>query len=550
MFRILKISLIAILLAGSVPAQADTADIAATKDKLWGAVTEGDYASVEAILANAQLQYLAGEAGAEDMRALLGLFYANNPDLIAFTEGWLEVYPKSAYAHTAQAWLFHRMSWDIRGNGRARDIYPKAIADFRDMQRFAWVQATEAYDLDNRLLPASDAMIRLANSVGEQRRALKTLRGVMKTDPNMGTLRRSMGLTSGGWGFAGATWDTAEEICKRYGPMIDWDEGDPVTYCLLYAAGTIHRGDHFEWAYDILATGEFPSLDYLRLNRSTRSDSTRAQAEFAREYLSRDDVTDVKHAREYDLNVAPKHNFDFLGEAHQRRAREQALEAIKRDPYNPELIKTLQNSITRMTPTETSLMSKVIESPTHEERIEYARRMLVASPYNAQHWRAYGQELYPQSAENALKDEGFRINAVVYSDHAPGYLMGYAFDKWRLLSALERLDTETQSAVFQKLDDARKAKSRKQIKEWQAVRENMDLDRDLRCPMIRAHRLYELVCESSQDPECEPIPEQAEMIAIVRADVNRRRVCTGVIAAPAHELFYSPIPIDLSAPEG
>lgn len=550
MFRHIKYVLIAIVFAGSAVAHATDAKLEAAKDALWAAISEEDYAAVEAALANAQADYLKNSENRETIRALLGMFYANNPQLVQFTEGWLSAYPKSPFAHTAQAWLYHRVSWDIRGGGLARYIYPQARAEFRGLQIKAWEHAKEAYEADNALLPAADAVIRLAISNGQHRRGYKVLRQVMEKDPNMGTLRRGIGLTAPGWG-PGGTWRKAENLCDHYGPMIEGHDTDPVTYCKIFALGTYHYDDETaDWLRGMLMTGEYPDLEYLIMHWVTHSTATRAEAEFARAYLNREDVTDVKYAEEFDMNIALRYNFEFVGEAHMRRAQAEAREALRRDPYNPDLIKTLQRLVMRTTRSESSYRSTKVDGPTREERIEYARRMLIASPYKSTHWSDYGRELYPQSAENVLKDEPFKINAIVYSDHKPGQLLGYAFDKWRLLAALERLETETQSTAFQRLDENRKANVRREIQQWLAVRETMDLDEDLRCPMMRAYRLYEFICETSKDPECEPLAEQIEMLEIVRNNVNARRACVGVIASQPRDLFYSPIPVDLSAPEG
>ena len=550
MFRYVHILLLVIFCASPVAAHAADPEPHTIKDEIWAAIDDGDYASVEASLANAQMDFLRGGLSGNDMRELFSLFHVNNPDLIRFVDGWLSDHPHSPFAHTAQAWLLHKISWGIRGDGPAREIYPRALAEFREMQFLAWHHALQAYETDKRFLPASDAILGLANPTGGQRRGYDVLREVMETDPNMGTLTRGVGLTHAGWG-GGGSWQKAQKICDHYGPMIDGYSTDPVTYCKLYARGNYHRDkDSRAWLIETLMTGDYPDLEHLVLFRFTHSTATRAEAMFARAYLTREGVTNVEYAREFDWNLALKYDFDFISEAHQRRAQTEARAALKRDPYNPELIRTLQSSISRLTRTEESFRSTVVDDPTREERIEYARRMLVASPYNPRNWSDYGRALYPQSPENVLKDEPFNINKIVYSDHAPGYLLGYAFDKWRLLAALERLDTDPESEAWKRLSEERRAQAEKTRQEWLAVRGRVNLDTEIRCPMMRAYRLFQFVCETSRDSECNAGTEQTEMIEIVRDDVNRRRVCTGVMAVDALDLFYSPIHVDLSAPEG
>ncbi len=522
----------------------------AAKDELWAAITNTDYAAAEAIIANAHAEYLQNGTNQNRTRDLLGLFYANNPMLDRFAEGWLDTYPNSPFAHTAHAWLLHKRSWDIRGPGPAREIYPLANALFRRMQFEGLDDAQAAYSLDNRLLPASDAVLRLAVSTGAFETAYEVLHEVMKNDPNMGTLRRAIGMTAPGWG-PGGTWEAAVQLCEFYGPMITNHDTDPVEYCKIFAAGEYHPDkERRDWLFNAVTSGDYPEFEHFVLPRYTHNNATRAEAEFARAYLNRTDVTEPRHAENFDMNVANRYGFDFVQHIHQLRARDHALEAIKRDPYNPALLKTLLRGVSRMSREDDILRSTMIVKPTHDEHLEYTRRMLVAAPYDPENWQAYGSTKIPQTPENLLKDDPIQVNTVVYSDHEPRYVLGYAIDKWQLLASLERIEHEPQSEAFQRLSPERQKRARGEIQKWIAARENINLDEDIRCPMMRAYRLYKLLCETSRSIDCSIDPRQQEMFEIVRADITKRRVCTGVMSVPAHELFFTPIPVDLSAPEG
>lgn len=549
MLRYIFSLLLAICCATHVAAQADPATEAA-KDELWAAISASDYAAVEAIVANAHADYLKTGKNQDQTRELLGLFDANNPMLDHFADAWLETYPNSPFAHTARAMLYNNVAWNIRGEGLARFTYPDALREFSWMQFKAWEHAEQAYEADNRLLPASDATLRLALPNGERRYGYDVLHQVMKTDPNMGSLRRGLWLSSTSWGRGGG-WDQAEKLCDSYGPDVDWHEGDPVTYCKLVAGAWVHHAKRGQWAHDILKEGDYPSLELIVVKRLANRSATRADAHFIQAYLQREGVTDADNAGKFDRYVAHKYNLDFMGEAHSRRARAHAREAIKRDPYNPELLETLLAGISGARMKGDRFSTRQLERPTPEERLEYTRRLLVASPYDPQRWYSYGTVLYPPTnPEDLLKDEPFRINTVVYSDHKRSRLLQRAIDKWNLLDSLERLESETQSDAFQGLDDERKAEVRGQIQRWLAARATIDMDQDIRCPMMRAYRLFEALCKDFESDECDVHPQQAEMFEIVRADVNKRQVCTGIMSARTHELFFDPVPVDLSAPEG
>ena len=68
--------------------------------------------------------------------------------------------------------------------------------------------------------------------------------------------------------------------------------------------------------------------------------------------------------------------------------------------------------------------------------------------------------------------------------------------------------------------------------------------------MMRTYRLHQVVCASANHSSCTPNPGLVDMFEIVRADVTKRRVCTGIMAARGQDLFYQPIAVDLSAPDG
>ena len=517
------------------------------KNALWRAIDDADFGEAEAVLRTAHLNQMSGHLSHDELRSVFTVFDTNNPEVARFAEAWVSAYPESPYANSGLAWVLIQTSWVIRGDGLAREIYPAALREFRRMQEEAWQHAVAAFDKDPTLIPATDAIIGLANPVGRRGLGLATMHKVMDQDPNRGTLQRGLFLTNPGWG---GKWSMAEHLCQKYAPQVEWPEGDATEYCLLYAGGSYHAPSQFDRVYKVLNKGRYPSLDYMRLERALHPTATRQEAEFAREYLSRDDVTEVMHAENYDLHVANRYGFNFLAETHLRRAQEEARAKLQRDPYNPKLLRVLLRSVSTRTRTAAGVSSSTVSRPDPEDQKEYMRRILVASPYVSRHWLQYAQALYQGRPENIVKDEPYRINAIVYSDHDPEHLFGYAFEKWRLLDMLERLDAESESAAFQQLTKSDQAKALEEIEKWIHARDSLDIDRDLKCPMMRAYRLHLYLCRGSDSPDCAPMTQQAEMLEIVKSDVNRRRVCTGVMGARPWELFYEPLDIDLTASGG
>lgn len=252
---------------------------------------------------------------------------------------------------TAQAWNYYNAGWIIRSSGIALRIYPKALTEFSILYEKAWEYAEKTYEIDPRYIPASDGLIRLANSTGRTIKAYKVLHQVMKDDPNWGTLRRAVESTRPGWG---RTWEMAVRMCYLYGPMIEF-KYDMVLYCKAYTGGEIHLGEHGERAVEIIRKNRIKDLDYLRLDSATSDRATRAEAAFAYNFLTRDGIANARYAKRFDRNVAWKYGYDFISEAHSRRAREYAREALENDPYDPGLIE-----IMKMTFSDTPRMKAVV----------------------------------------------------------------------------------------------------------------------------------------------------------------------------------------------
>jgi len=107
---------------------------------------------------------------------------------------------------------------------------------------------------------------------------------------------------------------------------------DLVLYCKAYAGGKIHTWKHAEWAWETIRDNHFTDLDNWRLDTATSHRATRAEAAFAYNFLTREGITNAKYAVRFDRNIAWKYEYDFISEAHQRRARDSARKALEDDP--------------------------------------------------------------------------------------------------------------------------------------------------------------------------------------------------------------------------
>ncbi|WP_339106810.1 hypothetical protein [Roseovarius rhodophyticola] len=548
MFRYLQCLVIALLFLLPTLTQAGDIYDDLSQDDLWEIIEAKDYAAAEEMFAQSHRLSLRDAEAVDHTRWLFGVFGTNNPKVAHFAEEWLEAYPQSAYAHTGQVWVLHRTAWYIRGEGLARTLYYDAMATFGAMHREAWQLAERAYELAPDLLPASDAIIRLANSTRNQDKALAVLDTVMREAPNYGTLNRAIDLTNPGWG---GSWELVEYMCSQYAPLVEiHGSDDNVLWCKLFAAGTYHLPSRRDWFMDEAAKRQFRNLEDLYARNIWTRTATQEEAAFLNEYLSDPNVTNANLAYNFDSDLARKYGYEFVYESHIRRAKEHANAQIERDPYNPRLLEILLKDISGFSITEDDrLRMSVIERTPREDKVEYSRRLLQSSPYDPELWKQFAQYKFnANNARHALLDEPYLTNSIVYENHNSSALQGFATSRWMLLSQLERLEWETEQPRWKEQSPEQLEQNTAILESWIARRETLDLDAQIRCPMMRAYRLYKMLCGRPGQGACQIQPQMKDMLQLVRDDVNKRRVCTGVMAASEYDLYFQPINVDLYAP--
>ncbi len=506
-----------------------------TTVELREAAYAGQVDRVEEALVDAQTAFEAGEVTADEMRSLVMVLTVSHPKMADLTENWLRRYPQSPYAHIVQAWLFNDIAWNIRGSHTIGKTYPDSISSFYEWHRKALEHAEFAYEAAPRLIPASDAIIKFANGSGNRMTAFETLENVMTTDPNMGTLRRSLWLSAPGWGGSA---QQAVRMCEAYAPGLP-SMIDPVTECKLDAWTNHHWRDLAEWAFDVVGTTDNPDMAYYRMFglQNSWGWSGIEDAQFSYDYLTRDGVVWRKAAETFDLNIPRKFGFPYIYEAHHRKAIARAREQLEHDPYNTSLIDDLRirliPDLHRNALGQPLKPDEVITLAPEEER-ELIQRQLVSSPYRSTLWWALWSHLKDEAEPHELIDlDPYLINAVVYSKHR----------MWELHTLMNQKKNQydlVQDIQFGKIEN-----------DGYAVTE--DVDNDITCPLIRAQRLYEKVCVATKDQHSSTCGyskfQQADFDAIW-ADVKARGVCKKERFSPVLELSYSPVPVDLPAETG
>lgn len=517
-----------------------------TQLDLWSVIEADDVAGAEDMFAKAYARGLTDPPNRDHVRWLYEVFASSSPKVANFAGRWVEAFPDSPFSHTALAWIYYQSGFDIRGERYARETYRDALDRFSQLHQMAWVHAEKAYELQPNLLPASDAILRLAKSVGHRIRGVNVLGEVMAQNPNMGTLERGLDLTTQSWGSFFP--HLAEPFCDLYGPMIQDDEVlDHTRLCKLFAAGFYQRTEKRDWFLAEAHKREFVEVEPLYARAISTKHATPEQAEFLHDYLSRLDVDHHEVARRFDSYVAQKFGYPFQYETHLRRAKARAVRAIEFKPYDQELLKILMKDISGFSALEDGgYRVSVLERTPIEKKREYARRLLQISPYDPQYWRDYAQyAFHAADPDQVLLNEPFLINALVYSNHSIQDLANFVTTRWQLLSQLQRIERDMTSPAWLAQSPEQLERSTKIAKAWIARRETLDLDRQIRCPMMRAYRLSKATC-SDTTGQCDLFPDMQEAIERVLSDVNQRGVCKEILSSPSSDLYFEPVNVDLT----
>ena len=490
-----------------------------------------DIAGLERFFGDAHARYLSNELHADDIRRVFAVFSTTNPRMIRLTREWVEDHPNSAFAHAARGWAAAAAGDIIRGTRSARKTYSEALRQHSILHREAWEHAISANDTLPDFIPTSDLLLRLAPTKGDRQVAFASLDQLMRENPNWGTLARSLFLSHKGWGGSPFI---ANGICAKYAPMLTWVEDiDPRILCLVHAAYW-YQNEKRDWLNKTLWEEESPRLDTYRITKAISIYAPREQAEWARDYLSENpSYLKSELAEKYDREVAARFGFPLISEARLREEQAWAREALKHDPYNAYIISVLEMYVYRLevelTATGHRTRGTVMSRPTDEERLDYARRLVISSPFNAKYWLDLADEVTSPGAGWLLADD-YRVNAIVYSNHSPENLLIFMDKKLRELDLHQKIPvTEGYSQVW---------------KDWAAT---TNAETEILCPLLRAHRLYRAICDlGERQSGCTLESPGEETYAMLASQARADGQCLTILNKPVDQLAFEPITFDLS----
>ncbi len=488
---------------------------------LRDAIYSGDIDRLEALADENQMLFESGQRTAEDTRCLFRHFTKLRPETFELVDEWLISHPDSSYAHTAKAWVNYGVSWQIRGERTARETYPAALSKFDELQQEAWEHAELAYRGRPRLIAASDAIIKLAMTRRQPQRRDLVLREVMATDPNAGTLDRAVAAVVRGWG---GTWVEGAAMCDTYAQAVHDSVPNAATRCKLPLARQFE--EQWNWMNETLATGNYPDFDYLRLDFILVPEASREVAEIAYRVMSNEKYELSQHVADYDV-LALKYGLPLMTETISRRRHANAGHEFEQSPFSLAALKMLgEPLLTSAEDDEGQLRVSVLDRPTPEQALDYARRAVQASPYNPDAWTdLHTCMMQDGKITNVSLSEPFRVNAIVYDNHSPARLSDYLLQKLFEYDAFQRVKAGTLPA------------------ESMAMFDGIDETDDLICPVVRATRLLQGACDALYRPGCDLDPGMESAVVVLEEKAKAEDRCLKERTRPLAELAFTPMPL-------
>ncbi len=269
------LALLLLLIASAAGAQtlrqapeSDPALSAGTPDLSPGAlrarVHSGDRAGVAAMLTAALAEDARPGENPWRERDLFAVFTDLHPAVDAFTQGWLAEAPDDPLAQTARGWQLYAQGWAWRGETTADRTWPERLDRMARLHDQAISLMRQAFTARPDLLPASDGILRLDQTVGSARDIPLVLEQVMATRPNRVSLMWGMMKLAPQWGGAQTQVDL---LCARYAGKVQGAGLYDAAICAIDAAyfAQYWDGPRRDAARAALGRTDVDVLNYARL---------------------------------------------------------------------------------------------------------------------------------------------------------------------------------------------------------------------------------------------------------------------------------------------
>ncbi len=530
-----RVSLTAFLTLGAAAISAATPGPVPPVDRqdVLNVIYDGDAGRIEEIMTQTHAMVQSGDAPYGHLRDMFGDFDTTNPKIIAFVDDWLTQFPDSPYALTARAWVLWTTGWNVRGERRARDTYPAAMQMSYAMHIEAFGLALRAYQIDNSLLPASDALIGLGHATRNHEWSLDVLEQVMGAQPNWRTLRHGLTIAHPGYG---GTSDLADRMCEHFGAMISEPVIDMVRYCKMTANGK-YFANRWDEVRAWLKEDPSPELDYFRMQsifglRPAPEEHVR----FVVSYFKDTDTTDVRLADKFDMYYKASPGGEPIAHLVLERAKTHARQVLEHDPYNLRALGILLRSSHEVTALPgNGFRFKPTGSPTATEKADFHRRRLLASPFRDDYWKDYAQSLSFLADSSGMTAESLSVgnaawqNAIAYSNHNLDHVNAYL--SYNLTLAVSLSQSEELHYT----------------EKWYAALAGTDRYIAIICPLIRTARLAEAMVATGAKSNMVPGPGIFQEITIeaLRGQARYANRCEQEDTAQVEDLAFEPVAVAL-----
>jgi Domain of unknown function (DUF4034) len=435
-----------------------------------------------------------------DLRAMMQVFSVSDPRVDAFTTDWIRDYPDSPYAKAARGWYLFDMAFLYRGEDRASETRPEALAGFRQLLNESGELAEAAWNLEPRFVPASDLVLAVTSKIGGREDIEDVVAEVMNVSPNFGSIRRAVEFDSKVWGGYPPE---ALGYCNEYIAILNYDPELDFDTCELFLALSFDNTILSEPdVAEATEASEHPILQDFRmlLLLQQQTPPTGKQLKELKELLDPNSVTWVEMAGLYDRFIGGPDGLPSIVEATKIRRLKVLSDLVELDPYNYGLLDQRYFLAKEVYPDDLSRGPDPV--------LDTYGPALKAAPYNVRAWnklRMLSVESQYPAVQN-MDVEPFYVNTFIYRGYQPVDITDYAVNSF---------------IAF-----------RRMMKAPSASVEEVARREELACKTIRAIRVAMYTCEQSGDisPTCSAIPtvnpQGNELINMPMTDILRELEAT------------------------
>jgi hypothetical protein len=497
------------LLVSAGPAMAQT-----TPEELRAMAYAGDIEGAEAALAQAHQQTLDGTLAYDDLRALVSILIVTHPDVVDFVEDWRTAYPDSPYAKTLQVFHMRQAAWYVRGEDSARKTHPLALETFRMLQLEGMELALSAYRDAPDYILASDAVFahQRTTRVLSNDELLEILVDVMDITPSHGSLLRLMSVTQYNWNGGGHRVVVA--LCEMFADKItDVENYTPDVCSIEMIHAYPHSDEAAQYAYQLLDDHDHPLTDLVRVRRGMERQTEEDRA-FILDYMSQPDFLDHEMAERFKYSFRNDDESEAVMQSLDERLIAFATEELPHDPFNPDLMKIAAHDY---------YILRTYRGKSDPERSKlFALRLLAISPYDASNWEsAAGYLQDPDPLVNLSQADPYYTNMIFFRNHSPYSV--FWFIRAKLIAYTGYIEAVERGDI--------------------APLNDTEFQEQLLCPLARATRVLEGVCEINVEEGCSVLDNKSELYDKATNEVSDRDLCEFERTAPLQELMYTPVKV-------